>query len=522
LDGNSAGVDIGDGATANPGNGGGLHISAAGVVTVRESTVDGNTAANEGGGLWGSGAGLLTIERSTISNNSAPDGGGLFLQAGASGMIELTNSTVSNNSATNGGGVQVEGGWLTALNATIAANSASNMGGGINDAGGAINLANTIVADNSAPTGPDVSGTIDLSLSSLVEDASGASGIMDGNNGNIVGQDPMLMPLADNGGPTLTHMPAPNSPVVDAGDTGAASLLETDQRGEGFPRFVDGDGNGTDVVDIGAVELQNGEGQIVVNTFQDLPLDPNDGFLTLREAIIRANNTPGADTINLNAGTYTLSISGDGENMAQTGDLDITDELTITGEGVTISANNLGDRVFDVRPDASLTLDGLTITGGMATNGGGIRNEGTLVVMGSVLTNNTATNDGGAIWNASSGSLTIRNTTIVNNSAVDGAGVYTESAGDVRTFTVDLSTLNAAFGSNATGTATITLDTSGMTGPNSGTATIRVEMNVTGLQDLSGISGAVHVAHIHGQFAGNANQPLAAQGDGPFFDGEGG
>ena len=83
-------------------------------------------------------------------------------------------------------------------------------------------------------------------------------------------------------------------------------------------------------------------------------------------------------------------------------------------------------------------------------------------------------------------------------------------------FKVDLATLNSEFGSNATGEATITLDA-----PNPDTRTVRVQIDAEGLEDLSGIGG-VHVAHIHGQFLGNAENPLLEQGNGSFFEGTGG
>ena len=85
-------------------------------------------------------------------------------------------------------------------------------------------------------------------------------------------------------------------------------------------------------------------------------------------------------------------------------------------------------------------------------------------------------------------------------------------------FKVDFSTLNSAepFGSTATGTGTVTLDA-----PTADTRTVRVQIDAEGLEDLSGISG-VHVAHIHGQFLGNAQNPLLEQGNGDFFSGTGG
>ncbi len=83
-------------------------------------------------------------------------------------------------------------------------------------------------------------------------------------------------------------------------------------------------------------------------------------------------------------------------------------------------------------------------------------------------------------------------------------------------YKVDLSTLNSSFGSDASGEATLTLDA-----PSKDTRTLRVQIDASGLEDLSDIGG-VHVAHIHGQFLGNADKPLLEQGDGSFFDGTGG
>jgi hypothetical protein len=70
---------------------------------------------------------------------------------------------------------------------------------------------------------------------------------------NIYGKDPLLGPLADNGGPTPTHALLPGSPAIDQGSSGG---LTTDQRGQprifNFPTYFDAD----DGSDIGAYELQ--------------------------------------------------------------------------------------------------------------------------------------------------------------------------------------------------------------------------------------------------------------------------
>lgn len=90
-------------------------------------------------------------------------------------------------------------------------------------------------------------------------------------------------------------------------------------------------------------------------------------------------------------------------------------------------------------------------------------------------------------------------------------------ASGIQEFRVDFEALNAAYGSTADGEATLTLDTT-----DEMLAKLRVQIDVTGLQDLTGIPGAIHVGHIHGQFAGNQDRSLAEQADGPFFEGAGG
>ncbi|MEL7008144.1 MAG: DUF4394 domain-containing protein [Cyanobacteria bacterium J06588_4] len=83
-------------------------------------------------------------------------------------------------------------------------------------------------------------------------------------------------------------------------------------------------------------------------------------------------------------------------------------------------------------------------------------------------------------------------------------------------FKVDLVALNSSFGSDASGEGTVTIDA-----PSPDLRTVRVQLDASGLEDLSGIGG-IHVAHIHGQFAGNAENPLLEQGNGSFFADGGG
>jgi len=99
-------------------------------------------------------------------------------------------------------------------------------------------------------------GTVDIGDSCVLEAQNSLLGTISGTTlvdqgGNLMGVEARLGPLADNGGPTMTHVPATGSPVLDHG--AAAGCPATDQRGETRP--TDADGDGTAVCDIGAVEF---------------------------------------------------------------------------------------------------------------------------------------------------------------------------------------------------------------------------------------------------------------------------
>ena len=219
-------------------------------------------------------------------------------------------------------------------------------------------------------------------------------------------------------------------------------------------------------------------GVITVNTTADV-VDGNtssiaallgsagaDGFISLREAILATNNTAGADTIFLPTGTFTFTIGGQGEDAGSTGDLDISDGLTITGAGTGLSiidANGL-DRVFHVQPGvtatisdvtlrggaiplndwgagvlvdngASLNLSRVVITGNSAGSGAGLYNYGTLVATDTVFSNNVASDWGGGLYN-DRGNVTLDRVTISSNTAgSDGAGIYNTGAGAVMSLT---------------------------------------------------------------------------------------
>ncbi|HKO45459.1 MAG TPA: Calx-beta domain-containing protein, partial [Pyrinomonadaceae bacterium] len=207
------------GGLVNGGHGAGLLVTG-GDVTLKDLLFTANTAINGNGGAVAITGGTLTILNTTISGNTATNAGGVYLGAGSLTMI---NVTVTNN---------------TANGDTGSGPTATGDGGGLAVGANPSFIRNSIIAGNTATTNTNISGSIGL-----------------GGN-NLVAGDPRLAPLADNGGPTMTHALLAGSPAIDAGDNNQATTagLVNDQRG--FDRITDGNGDTVDTVDIGAFEAQ--------------------------------------------------------------------------------------------------------------------------------------------------------------------------------------------------------------------------------------------------------------------------
>jgi hypothetical protein len=198
---------------------------------IHNSTVSGNVG---GGGVVVDYYGGAAISKSTISGNVAEPvqggpGKGGGVDAGYEAFAGIVNSTISGNSAqgtgSRGGGIY---GNVEVTASTITANAAEE-GGGIYayhaQEPGPITFEDSILAGNSAVSGPDCAGETPLVSKghNLIGAACGATLPTD-----LIGVDPLLEPLAKNGGPTRTHALAAGSPAIGAAkDVG----LDTDQRG---------------------------------------------------------------------------------------------------------------------------------------------------------------------------------------------------------------------------------------------------------------------------------------------------
>lgn len=238
------------------GHGGGLF--SRGNMTISASTISGNVVHGIGG-AYRSGGGIysrsdVTIRDSTISGNSAYSAGAADLSG--DGISSIVNSTISGNTAVfRSGGITSSDEFLKIWNSTIAFNTASDPPGPYVDGAGVLilghnqylSLRSSIIAANSSGGVSDDLCLNDSNHQTLV----GANNLIQASNITLpdtINSDPMLAPLADNGGSTFTHALLPGSPAINAGNNLAG--LTYDQRGEGFDRIVG------PAADIGAYEEQ--------------------------------------------------------------------------------------------------------------------------------------------------------------------------------------------------------------------------------------------------------------------------
>jgi hypothetical protein len=246
-------------------------ITNYGTLTVTNSAVSGNTSKHIAGGIVNTG--MLTLTDSAVSENSAE----LFSVGGIDnyGTTMLMNTTVSDNV---GGGISnATWGHMTVVNSTVSGNSGKYFGG-ISSRGGSVELINTTVSHNTA-TAPGVAAGLrnwsehvepQMTVTRTLVDndcygitTSGGYNIespgdtcgfgQTGDQSGVTAEQLNLGPLADNGGPTLTHALLSGSVAIDRIPRGEcvdanAEPLTTDQRGVTRPQ-------GT-ACDVGAVEME--------------------------------------------------------------------------------------------------------------------------------------------------------------------------------------------------------------------------------------------------------------------------
>jgi hypothetical protein len=234
------------------------------------STLSGNTVSGDGshyargGGLYSRGDAF--INSSTLSGNSAESGGGIFLFGGATQPMQILNSTISGNHASGaGGGVFAKYRPLEVDNSTITGNTAVfDFGAGLylyTDT----DIESTIVAGNTSQDGlqaSDVGGAATITIT-------GANNLIVATTLTVppdtIVAEPMLGPLQDNGGWTMTHALLPGSPAIDHGNNIVGFVydqrLYDDAAPFGYERVVGAN------ADIGAFEF-GAPDRIFENSFE--------------------------------------------------------------------------------------------------------------------------------------------------------------------------------------------------------------------------------------------------------------
>ena len=338
----------GNDAGTAPGNGGAVHVTGPGLVSVATSTISNNTAV-EGGGLWNH-TGTMNVVGCDINGNVATGddltkgGGGIFNLSGGtlvvSGNTMFTDNQATGTSGSGGAILNREGSIFRISNSTFTGNSANRAGGAIEDqsnvpANAPNYVENCTFTDNTTGAAPGNGGAIHIS----------GTGSMNINNSTATGNV-----AASEGGAYWNNL---GRMYVSGG-----SINGNDAQGEA---------------------ADNGGGGVF----------NNGGTLTLSTVTV-SNNTAtgtagsGGGALNVNGGT--LNVFGS----------------TLTGN----TSNRAGGAIEDASGAdgglfvASSTFDS-NITSSAPGNGGAIHmtGEGYSNIKESTATNNTASAEGGGYWN---------------------------------------------------------------------------------------------------------------------------
>ena len=446
-------------ATANPGNGGGLH-SGGGEIVINGGTFSAN-AATEGGGIWTSGALTLTgttVQANTTSGTAADNGGGGLYNEG--GTMMLTNATVQANVSTtgsaSGGGILNAGGDLTVTGGSFVGNQSARAGGGIETAGGTVAVNGSTFTNNDAGSAPGNGGAF--------HGGGDATATFDGVTAtNNVAVEGGGLWISAAGSLTVTGSFVNNN---------TASGADANQGGGGL--YSDG----------GSLTVMNT--QVNANTATGTS-GSGGGILVYGGSFMLTGGEVNANTANRAGGGIELN----GANPAATG-------TTVTITGTTINANNAGANPgngggLHAGGASDLTITDATINANTAVEGGGfwINAGGDLTATNVTANNNTATGadadkGGGAFYN-DGGMASITGSTFIENTASGTSG----SGGAILNNSGMLTVRESTFRSNTANRAGGAVEDIGGTGSMASFTDVTFASNDAG--DNPGNGGAIHI-----------------------------
>ena len=469
---------------------GGAIFSQLKETTAANSIFYGNWAGYEGGAFFQN-TDDLSIRTSAIVDNSARDGAGIAVHEFA-GVATLENVTISGNTAAERGGGLLIRNDVTAKYVTIANNSAGIGSAIALDDSGDLSLGSSIIADQSAPTCDNDDATFTSLGHNVIESTSGCDVTASGGDQFSANAD--LEPLRDNEGETVTHDLGGDSAALEAGDS--ADCPSFDQRGISRPVNAECDAGALEhdssttsqvwtptaplplfqyatfpaFVQVGATFNVDTTDNVNVGdtNIGDGTCATSSGDCTLQAAIQESNAAFGRNTILLPAGVYTATSQL----------TEITDHLIIDG-----ASSDTTEIVRSTNSFAMRVGYGTMVTIRDVTMGGASRfitNYGRITLENCVMQNNSDSSiftfynygdampvdeplpevwvdncifrdnvgafNGAAIY--ADGQVTVQNSLFENNAATNGAAIYTTGGSGV-TSSGDITVISSRFEGNS-------------------------------------------------------------------------
>ncbi|WP_121666461.1 T9SS type A sorting domain-containing protein [Mesonia aquimarina] len=464
-------VDLMDNdAAANPGNGGGLHISGPGDSMITGGTVSGNTASAEGGGLW-NGSGSMTVDGTTIDANTASGamadqgGGGIFNEMGT---LSIENSAVISNNIVDGtsgsgGGILNNQGSLTINDSEISGNTAVRAGGGIEEnsvSGSMLTMTNVDLLDNDVSANPGNGGGLHISGPG---DSMITGGTVSGNTASLEGGGLW------NGSGSMTV----DGTTIDANTASGAMANE------------------------GGGGIFNAEGMLTVQNSAVISNNTADGAAGSGGGILNDMGSLSVSDVEFNSNTA-VRAGGAIEENAVDGSMLTISNVDFLGNSASAAPGNGGALHITGNGDAMIT-GGMAMNNTAAAEGGALWNSvGEMTVDGMQLESNTASgaaadNGGGAIFN-NGGTLNVINGTMISSNLATGASgsggglLSTDGMVTITDTDFDLNSANRAGGAIEVIDGTLMITTSTMTDN---------DVNGTAGTAAPGNGGAIHVTGMN-------------------------
>ena len=422
--------------SASPGNGGGLHITGAGNSLISESEINDNIAASEGGGLW-NGSGTMIVSNCEVLNNvasgdAADNGGGGIFNAGGTLLVDDSeiSSNIADGASGSGGGILNDKGTLSVSNSEFMMNEAMRAGGAIED--NSVEDAELIVNDvvfenNSVGSAPGNGGALHITgPGNSTLTSIEAVGNTAGSEGGAIWNNTGTMNIID-------YIAEDNIASGNDADNGGGGLYNNGGDVNLFDALFDG--NLADGVSGSGGAILSTDGTIVIDSvlFEENganraggAIEIVDGTLNIDNASFEMNDANGL------AGT---------PNPGSGGAIHITGKSTISMINDSYFGQNeaalTGGALWN-QDSSTMNISLTTIEDNTASGGGGVYNTGGMVnIQTSTISSNTASNGpGGGILNAS-GMLDVMTSTISGNTtSMNGGGIQNNGSATINAVTI--------------------------------------------------------------------------------------